>query len=411
LLRLLLVIVVGWIITGCGWIEEKPQGKESNPELRRIMDADSIYLDLDKDRISQQQQKLDNLFQNLQKRNGFNGTVLFAEKGRIVFEKAYGNADVIKRKEPLSTDSRFELASVSKMFTAMAVMILQEKGNLGYDDDIRTYIPEWPYEGITIRQLLNHRSGLPRYESLADEKWPDKRLAVTNKTMIDLFIRHRPQVYFKPNNGFHYCNTNYALLASIVERTSGREFASFMHDYIFHPLGMKNSFILHVPDDTLLTTYIQDAGVPGHDVRGKRLVKVRNDFLNGVKGDKIMYSTVKDLYQFDKALKYEWLVKKETLEEAFTPGSPRHRGRKDNYGFGWRIRGQADSTVYHYGWWKGFRTFYLRDMQNEKTLIVLTNRDRGPGSENFWKILEDPSFSLYPASVNFRFREDNGLPY
>lgn len=409
--RLLLVIIVGLAFTGCVWIDEQPQGKDSNPELRRIMDADSIYLDLDKDRIKHQQQKLDNLFQDLQKKNGFNGTVLFAEKGRVVFEKAYGYADVIKRKEPLSTDSRFELASVSKMFTAMAVMILQEKGKLGYDDDIRKHIPEWPYEGITIRQLLNHRSGIPRYESLADEKWPDKRLAVTNKTMIELFVRHRPMVYFKPNNGFHYCNTNYALLATIVERASGKEFASFMHDYVFHPLGMNNSFILHVPDDTLLTTYIEQKVVPGHDARGRGLVRVKNNFLNGVKGDKIMYSTVSDLYQFDKALKYEWLIKKETLAEAFKPGSPTHRGRKDNYGFGWRIRGQADSTVYHYGWWKGFRTFYLRDMQNEKTLIVLTNKDRGPGSESFWNILEDPSFSLYPASVNFRYREDNGLPY
>jgi len=409
--RSFLVVLISLLVTSCGFFDEKPQGKNDNPKLRRVMEADSIYKDLDKGRIVRQQRKLDSLFKSLQKKNGFNGTVLFAEKGRVVFEKAYGYSDLIKRKNPLETDSRFELASVSKMFTAMAVMILSEKGKLSYDDDIRKYIPEWPYEGVTIRHLLNHRSGIPRYESLADEKWPDKERAVTNETMIDLFVRYRPAVYFKPDNGFHYCNTNYALLATIVERVSNLEFTAFMRDYIFHPLGMRNSFILHVPDDTLLTTYIEDAGVPGHDVRGRGLIRVRNNFLNGVKGDKIMYSTVEDLYQFDKALKYEWLVKNETLSEAFSPGSPSHRRRKDNYGFGWRIRGEADSTVYHYGWWKGFRTFFLRDMSNEKTLIVLTNRDRGPGSEHFWKILEDNSFFLFPASVNFRYREDNGLPY
>lgn len=157
-------------------------------------------------------------------------------------------------------------------------------------------------------------------------------------------------------------------------------------------------------NDTVVSAYI-DLGVPGYDHRGWRPIRVRNDYLNGVMGDKNMFSTVGDLYRFNLALDYGTLIGDSLLKEAFTPGSPRHRRRADNYGFGWRIRGNADSTVYHYGWWKGFRSFFLRDMQQQKTLIVLTNKDRGPGSDNFWNIINDTSLSLYPASVNLGYDE------
>jgi len=290
-------------------------------------------------------------------------------------------------------------------------MILREKGKIDYDADIRTYVKEWPYEGISVRNLMNHRSGIPRYESLADEKWPDKNISLDNEAMIRLFTLYQPSTYFKPNNGFHYCNTNYALLATIVERVSKISFSEFMEEYVFKPARMNNSLILDVPGDSLLSSYIEGAGVPGHDARRKGYIMVKNDYLNGVKGDKIMYSTVRDLYKFDKALNYNLLVSKETLEEAFYPGSPRNKSKKDNYGFGWRIRGNADSTVYHYGWWKGFRSFFLRDMKQQKTLIVLTNKDKGPGSEHFWNIINDSSLSLYPASVNLKYEEDNGSWY
>jgi len=128
-----------------------------------------------------------------------------------------------------------------------------------------------------------------------------------------------------------------------------------------------------------------------------------------VMGDKNMFSTVEDLYKFNLALDYGLLVHDSLLKEAFAPGSPRHRRRADNYGFGWRIRGNADSTVYHYGWWKGFRTFFLRDMRQQKTLIVLTNKDRGPGSDNFWNIINDTSYELFPASKNINLPEKVSL--
>ncbi len=382
---------------------------EESAELGfRVMPADSIYKNLEKKKLQRYQKKLDSLFTKLYTNNGFNGTVLFAEKGRIVFQKAYGWADVRHKKGVLNLDSQFELASVSKMFTATAIMILHEEGKLNYDDDLRKYIPEWPYEGVSIRNLLNHRSGMPRYETLADEKWPDQNVPLFNDDMIRLFVVHRPEPYFKPDGGFHYCNTNFALLGSVVERVSGKHFEDFMQERIFKPAGMKHSFIYSLRGKKQMPPFVEK-GVPGFDARRRGFSEVPDNYLNGVMGDKIMYSTVGDLFQFDKALYNEVLVKSSTLTEAYKPGSENRRKTADNYGFGWRTRANSISTVYHYGWWKGFRTFFIRDLFHQRTIIVLTNKNKGPGSEHLWDIIEDRSFSLYPSSVNMQFERDRGM--
>ncbi|NOU46492.1 MAG: beta-lactamase family protein [Bacteroidales bacterium] len=408
-LPLFLLIGVGVFLFNRYACQDSGIRKQQSAELGfRVMTADSIYKNLESKKLRRQQKKLDSIFSKLQKTNGFNGTVLFAEKGRIIFQKAYGYADVRRRKGLLTLDSQFGLASVSKMFTATAIMILHEEGKLNYDDDVRKYIPEWPYEGVTIRNLLNHRSGMPRYEVLADEKWSDQSVPLFNEDMIRLFVVHRPESYFKPDGGFHYCNTNFALLGSVVERVSKRNFEDFMHDRVFEPAGMRHSFIYSLRGLAQLPENI-DRGVPGFDARRKGFIEVPNNYLNGVMGDKIMYSTVGDLFQFDKALYNEVLVKAATLKEAFTPGSENRRRTADNYGFGWRTRADADSTVYHYGWWKGFRTFFIRDMNQQRTLIVLTNKDKGPGSEHLWEIIEDQKFKLFPSSVNMQFERDRGL--
>ncbi|MCK9452268.1 MAG: beta-lactamase family protein [Bacteroidales bacterium] len=399
----LIATLLIFLISGCSSPDQPVKTRHAALNTIPLIAADSIYINLDQSRIEQQQRRLDSTFNRLVKLTGFNGTVLFAEKGRLVYEKAFGFADIKNKRDPLTTESQFELASVSKMFTATAIILLKQDGLLDYDADLRTYIAEWPYEGVTVRNLLNHRSGISRYQSLAHEKWIDKTIPLSNEKMIDLFVKYQPSPYFKPDRGFHYCNTNYALLASVVERVSGENFEDFMQERIFTPLGMRRSQIYSMRYDTVVSAYVE-LGVPGFDHRGWRPIQVRNDYLNGVMGDKNMFSTVEDLYRFNQALDYGLLIGDSLLREAFTPGSPNHRRRADNYGFGWRIRGDADSTVYHYGWWKGFRSFFLRDMQQHKTLIVLTNKDKGPGSDNFWNILNDNSLSLYPASTNIHYK-------
>lgn len=376
-------------------VEYTPEEVEQWPSVN----ADSIFLDLDADLISQKRAQVDNAFTKLKKRTTFNGTVLFAEKGRIVLEKSYGVSNLRARKGELHNDDVYQLSSVSKMFTAEAIMILRNRGIIDYDVDIKNYIPEFPYDGITTRLLLTHRSGLSRYESLADNNWPDKRKPFTNDDMIDYYIKFHPDPYFRPNNGFHYCNVNYALLASIVERTSGKTFVNFMREDVFDAIGMYDSYIYDMPTDTMVSLYLPNC-VQGYYVGRRRPRQAQNEYLNGVKGDKVMFSNVEDMYRFKVAVDYGLLVPDSIQQEAFVPGSPKYSKRKDNYGFGWRISRKYPGCYYHYGWWKGYRSFYLIDKDNDRALIILTNTDKGPNSDAFWKVLKDNTIHLAPASVN-----------
>lgn len=388
-LTYLTVLVLLWNIYGCADHE-----KSSGVKEERIPNVNvELFTNLDSVIIAKKAVELDKRFTFLQRKTGFNGTVLYAEKGRVIFKKAYGFANVRYKRDTLRTSDVFQLASVSKMFTSMAIMILHHDGKLDYDEDIRTYLTDFPYENVTCRWLLTQRAGLPRYMSLALDKWPNKKIPLSNDDMLELFVEYKPDIYFKPNAGFHYCNTNYAILANIVEAVSGMYFDEFLKKRLFNPLGMDSSFVYNMREDSTVPLYI-DEGVPGYYSRGWRFREMENDYLNGVMGDKNIYSSVEDLYKFDQSLDNFSLLPDTIIREAFKPGSKRYWKRKNNYGFGWRIKDGMDSTVYHFGWWKGFRTFYIRDMKYKKTLIVLTNKDKGPGSDNFWNIIKADTLPL-----------------
>lgn len=397
-----LLFFLALFLVSCSSKKEHYTAKEV--ESWPVVKVDSIFKDLDKPIYDRKTAQLDKSFQNLKKKTTFNGTVLFAEKGRILLEKSYGVSNLKTRKGEIKVDDVFQLSSVSKMFTAEAIMILKSRQLLDYDADIKTYIPEFPYKGITTRMLMTHRSGLSRYETLADNNWPDKRKPFTNDDMIDYYIKYKPDPYFSPNNGFHYCNVNYALLASIVERVSGKRFVDFMREDVFDVIGMNDSYIYDMPTDTMVSLYLPNC-VQGYYVGRRRPRQAQNEYLNGVKGDKIMFSNVEDMYRFKVAIDYGLLVPDSIQEEAFKPGSPKYSKRKDNYGFGWRISRKHPDCYYHYGWWKGYRSFFMFDKKNDRTLIVLTNTDKGPNSDVFWKMLKDNTISLAPASINIPVME------
>lgn len=406
-----LIVFLVLLLVSCSSKKDRYTAKEvaSWP----IVDVDNIFKDLDKPVLDEKATQIDRALQKLKEKTPFNGIVLFAEKGRIILEKPYGVRDLRNRKGNLDVADVFQLSSVSKMFTAEAIMILKNRGLLDYDEDVRKYIPEFPYEGITVRMLLTHRSGLSRYETLADENWPDKKVPFTNEDLIDCYVKYCPDLYSSPGNRFHYCNVNYALLASIVERVSGKSFVDFMREEIFDVIGMKDSYIYDMPTDTLISTYLPNC-VQGYYLGRKRPRRAQNEYLNGVKGDKIMFSNVEDMYRFKIAVDYGLLVPDTIQEEAFKPGSPSFSKNKDNYGFGWRISKKYPNCYYHYGWWKGYRSFFMTDKENERTIIVLTNTDRGPNAEVFWKLLTDNTLELAPASVNIpvlELEDDIRFPY
>ena len=406
-----LVILSFLVLLSCS--SKKDEFTADEVESWPVVNVDSIFIDLDKPVIEQKRAQVDKVFQHLKKKTPFNGTVLYAENGRVILEKSYGVSDLRSQKGELGVTDVFQLSSVSKMFTAEAIMILKSRGLVDYDADVKTYIPEFPYDGITVRMLLTHRSGLSRYETLADTYWPDKRVPFTNENLIEYYIKYKPDPYFKPNNGFHYCNVNYALLASIIERVSGESFVDFMRKEVFDAIGMRSSFIYDMPTDTLVSQYLPDC-IQGYYLGRRRPRQAQNEYLNGVKGDKIMFSNVEDMYRFRVAVDYGLLVPDSIQAEAFVPGSPKFSKRKDNYGFGWRISRQYPGCFYHYGWWKGYRSVFMRDDMNDRTLIILTNTDKGPNSDAYWKVLKDNSITIAPSSINIpvlELEENIRFPY
>lgn len=336
-----------------------------------VIHTDSLFIDMNKEIAAKRAQQADKVFTGLA-RNGMNGVVLYAEQGQIIYERAFGWRDLNSRqRDSLRIDDAFQLSSDSKMFTAEAVMLLKADGKLDYNDDVRKYIPTLPYEGITIRQLLNHRSGLPRYDAMADKHWPDRKKPFSNDAMIKMLAEKKPEVYGAPDAGFFYNNINYALLATVVESASGQHFEDFMRERIFEPLGMTHSYIYSMRNESEVSMYMPTE-VHGHEMYRSGPVKTQNDYLNGVMGDKIMYSTVDDLYKFNLALDHQQLLPDSLQREMFEPGSPEWKN-DENYGFGWRMTKLYPDQYFHFGWWKGYRSLIIRDAKHRRFLAILTN--------------------------------------
>ena len=386
---MMLMGLVGLMGTSCKGRHHGPV-----PELN----VDSLFVDLGKAKVERRAAMAERAFDEMYKSQNLNGVVLYAEGEQVLFKKAYGWRNLVKQKDSIQLDDQFQLASVSKMFTAEAVMLLYSRGLLDYDDDITKYLPEFPYQGITIRNLLNHRSGLSRYETLADERWPDRGVPVGNDDIIKLYAEYKPDPYNLPDVTFHYTNVNYALLASIVEKVSGQHFEDFMREQVFLPLGMEHSYIYSLREVDRIKTYV-DTDVQGHDLLRKGARRAQDDYLNGVLGDKGMYSTVEDLYRFRVAIEYGLLLPDSIQQEAFVPGSPDWK-KGENYGFGWRMNEKHPGVLFHFGWWKGYRSFFIRDLAKRRTLIVLTNTDSGVVGDALWNFINDTTVQLPPVSIN-----------
>ena len=384
---ILLLLVVATTVFFCG--------RRCGHEVP-VINVDSLFVDMNKEIVAKRTASADKVFTGLS-RNGLNGVVLYAEQGLVVYEKAFGWRDLNKRhKDSLRIDDAFQLSSDSKMFTAEAIMLLKADGKLDYDDDVRKYIPELPYEGVTIRQLLTHRSGLPRYDSMADEHWPDRKKPFSNEALIQMLAEKVPDPYGTPDGSFFYNNINYALLASVVERVSGERFEDFMRERIFEPCGMSHSYIYSMRNEAEVSLYMP-VEVHGHDMYRSGPVKAQNDYLNGVMGDKIMFSTVEDLYKYNMALDENVLLPDSLQVEAFLPGSPEWKNN-ENYGFGWRLSSEHPNAYFHFGWWKGYRSLIVRDVAHRRFLAILTNTTQLIPADVAWDFICDTTVML-PESV------------
>ncbi|MCO5280199.1 MAG: beta-lactamase family protein [Chitinophagales bacterium] len=319
---------------------------------------------------------IDSFYRKRCKNDGFNGAVMVAKDGVPIYSNTFGYANLQKR-DTLSLQSSFQLASVSKTLTASAILFLAEKGLVSLDDSIQQFFPEFPYRGITLKMLLSHRTGLPDYTYFPKEYFNTSSKYITNSDVVNCFITRKPPLRCKPDHMFIYCNTNYALLASVVENVSRMSFGEFMNKVIFEPLNMTNTFVYN-PYDTAqqaLNTY-------------DRKSRIWNDNMyDGVYGDKGIYSSAEDLLKWDVALRSGKILTAESLKEAYTPQNiDRYsfaREKEKNYGYGWRMSQQPDNSylIYHNGFWHGANTVFARDINNGYTIIVLGNKSN---QNNYW---------------------------
>ena len=298
-------------------------------------------------------------------KSGFNGGLLVSKDGNIVFEKFRGTGH-IGSKDTITSTTPFHIASVSKTITAMAILKLWQDGKLNIDDEYQKYFPGFNYPGVTIRTLLNHRSGLPNYLYFMDEMGWNKSVYIKNQDVYDYLVNFKSQLknIGVPGTRFTYCNTNYALLALLAEKITGLAFPKFIQKEFFYPLNMKHSFVFTLQDSANVN--------PSYDWRGQMIPL---NYLDLVYGDKNVYTTAEDLLIWDRALRTNMIFKPETLEQAYTPYSNEKPGIR-NYGLGWRMNLYPDGKkmIYHNGWWHGYNAAFLRLLAENVTIIVMGNR-------------------------------------
>lgn len=324
----------------------------------------------------------------------FSGVLLVAEKGNIIYHKAVGYSEFANKNSLKETDI-FELASVSKQFTAMIIMMLKEKEKLNYDDLLEKYI-DIPYKGISIRHLLTHTSGLPDYQDIMDKYW-DKSKVAGNADCIAYLNKYAPAKRFEPGVKFDYSNTGYLMLASVAEKITGKDFIELCNKWIFSKLKMNSTSMRTLTEKAATKNfaighlYIKEKEQPalpaGRYIRADSFPS--SDYtiwLGNRKGPGRISSTAADLLKWDIALYTNKLVKQSALQDAFAPMKLKD-GTFFYYGFGWSIGHDPvlGRVVSHTGDNPGYKTEIIRYIDQNKTIILLNNN----AHPNFSAIIRD----------------------
>ena len=294
----------------------------------------------------------------------FNGGILVAKGGTILYEQYRGFEDLPGRSRPLTAYSSLHIASSTKPFTAIAILGLVQQGKLSLSDTINRFFPTLPYPSITVRDLLTHRSGLPNYlYFMESSSWNKERMA-TNQDVLHIMSTEQPARHAPPNKRFEYCNTNYVLLALLIEKISGLSYPRYLQKNIFEPLGMNHTFVYQSRHAHRSTPSFQPNG---------RLWPL--DYLDLTYGDKNIYSTPQDLLKWDQALYTDQLVDTALLQQAFQ-GYSFERPGTHHYGLGFRLEflRNGKKVIYHFGRWHGNNAVFTRLVEEKIVIIILGNR-------------------------------------
>lgn len=315
--------------------------------------------------IIEKSQKIDSFYNKFIGTSGYYGSFIVAKNGHVLYEKYQGMANLKLQKE-INQNSALHLASVSKVLTATAILKLVENDNIMLDQKVTDWLPNFPYKSTTIRTLLNHRSGLQHYSrfpELMKKNWNHKKI-LSNKDILEIMAKQKFRLLAPDNTRFDYCNTNYIMLALIIEKATGLNYNEAMKELIFKPLKMNNTFVFDYfrDKDTVSMSYRNNKPNPW-------------DQFDNLNGDKNIYSTPRDLVKFDLATYSSEFINQDLIKEAYIGYTSNMKLGKD-YGLGMRMKKLAngETQIYHNGWWHGNTSSFVPIKKDTISIICLSNK-------------------------------------
>lgn len=368
------IFLLFFLLQSCQENTRNNTSKNPKDSLKQEIQAtENAVLNLKKERIT-------NIMGFVKKHQIFNGSIFVKDEGKVLMKGHYGVENFkTKKSNVLNENSRYRICSITKQFTAMSIMLLAERGELSYDDDIRKYIHQLSeYEGITIRHLLTHTSGLPDYIEYFYGISAQVKMYASNQDVLNWLTEQFPKLRFPSGTQWEYSNTGYVLLSFIIENVSGKSYAEFLQENIFEELNMRNS---------ILPKYQNTEKFP-HKVLGFKFDnQTLNDdnFLNYIYGDGGLYMSLDDLIKWENALSKHQLLPKSSFKKALKPVKLLN-GSTYNYGFGWHLDKKNPKEMFHLGQWLGFRTLIYRIPETNSCIIILNN-NQSPAVSILHKII------------------------
>lgn len=367
--KILHIFLLLLILSSCAKEKKKVDLSNSEPPksiLPKMKSLATLDTKLTTTYIALKKQEIDSFFNKNWPNHSLNGSFLVAQQGQIIYEKYEGYAN-FRDKTFITKSIPIHLASVSKVLTATAILKLINAHKIELDQKVNTVLNDFPYPNITIQSLLNHRSGLRNYAYFTDRDksvW-DRHNILSNEDILTIMATKDIKLEFKPDTRFSYCNTNYAMLALIIEKVTKMPYETAMEKMIFKPLGMKNTYVFNYERD-------KDSAVTSY--KGNK-VEIGKDYLDAIYGDKNIYSTPRDILKFDRARNSPNFLNPKLNALIYKPYSNERKGTK-NYGLGIRMINfeSGQNFYFHNGWWHGNTSSYITLQKEGVTIIALSNK-------------------------------------
>lgn len=360
--KVVILWVVCFALLSCGGpVEDKPNVEKVEVVLDTIKNSKKLN--------PTTLNKIDAYISSISADNNLSGAFLFSKQDKF-YANAFGKARDLNGKD-VKVEDVFQLASVSKLVTALCILKLVEEEKLHLKDKLEDLIPEFQYRNVTVHQLLTHTSGLPEYTYLSDQGWLGDSSSKCNKDACCLLIENGGPAYYNPGKRFNYRNTNYMLLAYLAELKTGMSFSKIVQEYIALPAGLDSLHVLEVDKRG-----IEDYPVWG--MRGDHSF-IPDHPLNHICGDKSVYANVYDLFHLYKAIMENKIISSESKKLLFKPHVQVKKVNPQYYCYGLRKTqvGKKETWYFHNGWWHGFRSYFWFNPEKDKCAILLTNRLKG----------------------------------